>query len=91
MRFPYGRTGGFAAPEYSIVPLLARANPYGDGYELIAGHRRKAACNWAGLAKVPVVVRNLDDNQAVIAMVDSKGSNRLYPWQHGTAEKRRHR
>ena len=54
-----------------IVPLLARANPYGDGYELIAGHRRKAACNWAGLAKVPVVVRNLDDNQAVIAMVDS--------------------
>lgn len=54
-----------------IVPLLARPNPYGDGYELIAGHRRKAACNWAGLAKVPVVVRNLDDNQAVIAMVDS--------------------
>lgn len=54
-----------------IVPLLARPNPYGDGYEVIAGHRRKAACSWAGLTKVPVVVRNLDDNQAVIAMVDS--------------------
>lgn len=54
-----------------IVPLLARPNPYGDGYEVIAGHRRKAACSWAGLTKVLVVVRNLDDNQAVIAMVDS--------------------
>ena len=41
------------------------------GYELIAGHRRKAACKWAGLDCMPVVVRDLDDNQAVIAMVDS--------------------
>lgn len=54
-----------------IVPLLARPNPYGDGYEIIAGHRRKAASLWAGIDTVPVVVRNLDDNQAVIAMVDS--------------------
>lgn len=54
-----------------IVPLLARPNPYGDGYEIIAGHRRKIASLWAGRDTVPVVVRNLDDNQAVIAMVDS--------------------
>ena len=54
-----------------IVPALVRPNPYGEGYELIAGHRRKEACLWAGIGEMPVVVRNLDDNQAVIAMVDS--------------------
>lgn len=53
-----------------IVPALARPKADG-GYELIAGHRRKAACKWAGLNCMPVVVRDLDDNQAVIAMVDS--------------------
>ena len=54
-----------------LVPLLARANPSGNGYELIAGHRRKAASKWAGLDEVPVMVVDLDDSQAVIAMVDS--------------------
>lgn len=54
-----------------LVPLLARPNPVGEGYELIAGHRRKAAGKWAGVDKVPVMVVELDDNQAVIAMVDS--------------------
>jgi len=54
-----------------LVPLLARPNPAGQGYELIAGHRRKAASKWAGVDKVPVMVVELDDNQAVIAMVDS--------------------
>jgi ParB family chromosome partitioning protein len=53
-----------------IVPALARPKA-GGGYELIAGHRRKAACKWAGLDEMPVVIRELDDNQAVIAMVDS--------------------
>ena len=54
-----------------LVPLLARPNPNGEGYELISGHRRKAACAWAGVTDVLVVVRDLDDNQAVITMVDS--------------------
>ena len=54
-----------------LVPLLARPNPNGEGYDLISGHRRKAACAWAGVTDVPVVVRDLDDNQAVITMVDS--------------------
>ena len=54
-----------------LVPLLARPNPTGQEYELIAGHRRKAASKWAGVDKVPVMVVELDDNQAVIAMVDS--------------------
>ena len=53
-----------------IVPALARPRAEG-GYELIAGHRRKAASKWAGLDVMPVVIRELDDNQAIIAMVDS--------------------
>lgn len=53
-----------------IVPALARPK-VGGGFELIAGHRRKAACKWAGIDVMPVVIRDLDDNQAVIAMVDS--------------------
>ena len=53
-----------------IVPALARPRAEG-GYELIAGHRRKAASKWAGLDVMPVVIRELDDNQSIIAMVDS--------------------
>lgn len=49
-----------------IVPLLVRLNPDGEGYEVIAGHRRKAAALWAGLTEVPVVIRELDDNQAIV-------------------------
>lgn len=52
-----------------LVPLLARPNPNGEGYELISGHRRKAVCEWAGVTEVPVIVRDLDNCQAVIAMV----------------------
>lgn len=51
-----------------LVPLIIRANPYGDGYEIIAGHRRKAASNWAGLSQVPVMIVELNNNEAVIAI-----------------------
>ena len=54
-----------------LVPLIVRSNPYGEGYEIIAGHRRKAACTWAGIKEVPVIVRELNDADAVVAMVDS--------------------
>ena len=54
-----------------LVPLIVRSNPEGDGYEIIAGHRRKAACEWAGVDTVPVVVMELNDADAVVAMVDS--------------------
>ncbi len=54
-----------------LIPLLARPKPDGNGYELISGHRRKAACEWAGITEAPVIIRDLDDNQAVIAMVNS--------------------
>lgn len=54
-----------------LVPLLVRKNPYGDGYEIIAGHRRKEAALWAGLENAPVMIRELNNEQAIIAMVDS--------------------
>ncbi len=54
-----------------LVPLIVRSNPYGNGYEIIAGHRRKAACVWASIEEVPVIVRELNDVDAVVAMVDS--------------------
>lgn len=54
-----------------IVPILVRPSKDGEGYEIIAGHRRKAASKWAGLSEIPAVIRELDDNQAIIAMVDS--------------------
>ena len=53
------------------LPLLIRKNPNGDGYEIIAGHRRKEAAIWAGITELPVIIRELDDDQATIAMVDS--------------------
>ena len=54
-----------------LVPLIVRANPDGEGYEIIAGHRRKAACEWAGVDTVPVMVMQMDDAEATIAMIDS--------------------
>ena len=57
--------------EYGVlVPAIARPHPDG-GYELIAGHRRKRGCELAGLKTMPVIVRELDDDAAIIIMVDS--------------------
>lgn len=57
--------------EYGVlVPALARPREDG-GYELIAGHRRKHACELAGLTTMPVIVRNIDRDAATIIMVDS--------------------
>lgn len=54
-----------------LVPLIVRNHPNGKGYEILAGHRRKEAAKWAGIMEVPAVVRNLDDDQSVLVMVDS--------------------
>ena len=57
--------------EYGVlVPALARPREDGD-YELIAGHRRKHACELVGLATMPVIVRDIDRDAATIIMVDS--------------------
>ena len=53
-----------------LSPGLARPLPEG-GYELISGHRRMAACRAARLTEMPVVVREMTDDEAVVAMVDS--------------------
>ena len=52
-----------------LIPALAR--PAENGYELISGHRRLAACRALGMSTMPVIVRNLTDEEAVITMVDS--------------------
>ena len=57
--------------EYGVlVPAIARPREDG-GYEIIAGHRRKHACELAGLTTMPVIVRDIDRNTATIMMVDS--------------------
>ena len=53
-----------------LAPLIARPRPDG-GYEIISGHRRQYAAKLAGLDTLPVIVRNMDDDAAVILMVDS--------------------
>ena len=59
-----------------LVPALAR--PIEGGYELISGHRRMDACSLLGMESMPVIVRDLTDEEAVIAMVDSN-LQRAYP------------
>ena len=54
-----------------LAPLIARPRPDGDGYEIISGHRRQYAAKLAGLETLPVIVRNMDDDAAVLLMVDS--------------------
>jgi ParB family chromosome partitioning protein len=57
--------------EYGILtPLMARQKEGGD-YEIVSGHRRKAAAEMLGLAKLPVLVRDMTDDEAVILMIDS--------------------
>ena len=54
-----------------LAPLIARPRPDGDGYEIISGHRRQSAAKLAGLDTLPVIVRQMSDDAAVILMVDS--------------------
>jgi ParB family chromosome partitioning protein len=77
--------------EYGVrEPGLARPHPDG-GYELLCGNRRKMACKLAGLDTMPVIVRELNDDLAVIAMVDSNLLHRdvILPSERGWAYKMR--
>jgi ParB family chromosome partitioning protein len=57
--------------QYGVLsPLIARPRPEG-GYEIISGHRRQHAAQLAGLDTLPVIVRQMDDDAAVLLMVDS--------------------
>ncbi|MBR4959436.1 MAG: ParB/RepB/Spo0J family partition protein [Clostridia bacterium] len=53
-----------------LTPILVRPREEG-GYEIISGHRRKRACEIAGIEEIPVIIRNMDYDSAVIAMVDA--------------------
>ena len=58
--------------QYGVLsPLIARPRPDGDGYEIISGHRRQHAAQLAGLDALPVIVRQMDDDAAVLLMADS--------------------
>ena len=56
-----------------LVPGIARKRPKdsGGGYEIISGHRRRRACELAGLTEMPMFVRDYSDDEAVVVMVDS--------------------
>ncbi|SHH56678.1 chromosome partitioning protein, ParB family [Sporobacter termitidis DSM 10068] len=70
-----------------LAPALARLRSDG-GYELVSGHRRKAACELIGLDTMPVIIRELEDNEAVIIMVDSnKQREHLLPSEKAFAYK----
>ena len=64
------RTVESVAPFGVLAPLIVRPREEG-GYEIISGHRRQRAAELAGLTTLPVIVRDMDDNQAIINMVDS--------------------
>ncbi len=53
-----------------LVPILARPRPEG-GYEIVSGHRRHHASQLAGLKEIPAIIRDMDDDEATIVMVDS--------------------
>ncbi len=70
-----------------ITPIIAREAENGK-YEIISGHRRKFACEYLGLKTVPAIVRDLDRNEAVIALVDSNlQRERLLPSEKAFAYK----
>lgn len=54
-----------------IAPILVRPNKDGEGYEIISGHNRVEACRRAGIKDIPATIRELDDDTAIIIMVDS--------------------
>ena len=54
-----------------LVPGVVRAIPGKEGYEIISGHRRKHACELAGLEAMPVIIKRYSDDEAVLAMIDS--------------------
>ena len=54
-----------------LMPILVRPHKSGEGYEIISGHNRVEACKRAGIEKIPATIRELDDDTAIILMVDS--------------------
>ena len=73
-----------------LIPVLVRPDKDGNGYEMIAGHRRKFALQQLGITEIKAIIRNLDDNQATILMCDSNiQREHIYPTERGYAYKLR--
>ena len=71
-----------------LLPTLVRKSPYGDGYEMVSGHRRMKAAQINQLETIPVIVRELTDDQATIIMVDSNiQRENILPSERGMAYK----
>lgn len=72
-----------------ITPILVRPRKDGDGYEIISGHNRVEACRRAGIETIPATIRDLDDDTAIILMVDSnlKQREKLLPIEKAMALK----
>lgn len=71
-----------------LLPTLVRKYPYGDGYEMVSGHRRMKAAQINQLKTIPVIVRELTDDQATIIMVDSNiQRENILPSERGMAYK----
>ena len=69
-----------------LVPAIVRPSPYGEGYEIVAGHRRQFASIQNGLTELPCIVRDLTDEQATIIMVDSNiQREHILPTERGFA------
>lgn len=69
-----------------MIPIIARPLD-GGGYEIVSGHRRKRACELAGIETIPVLIRDLDNDEATILMVDSNLQQRdeIPPTERGRA------
>ena len=71
-----------------LVPVLVRPNQKGNGYEMVSGHRRKFAMIQNGATEIDAIVRDLDDDQATIIMVDSNiQRENILPSERGFAYK----
>ena len=69
-----------------LIPVLVRPDRDGNGYEMISGHRRKFALEFNGAKEIDAIVRNLDDDQATIIMVDSNiQRENILPTERGYA------
>ena len=70
-----------------LSPIVVRPNPNGDGYEIISGHNRVEACRQAGIAQIPGFIKEVDDDTAIILLVDSNLQQRevLQPMEKAKA------
>ena len=58
--------------EFGVIsPIIMRPNPNGEGYEIVSGHNRVEACRRANINQIPAIIREIDDDTAIILVVDS--------------------